>query len=174
MKHIKWVDRVFRFDFPVELLPNILERLQGTPARINEITATLTENQMQYKPDSRWSIKEHIGHLCDLETVHEKRIDDFLEGKPVLSAADMSNAATYHANYNAVALEQLLLNFAAGRTQFISRVEALADEKQRFASVHPRLKQAMRPVDLCYFVAEHDDHHLLSMRMIRNAVQNKI
>jgi predicted short-subunit dehydrogenase-like oxidoreductase (DUF2520 family) len=27
-------------------------------------------------------------------------------------------------------------------------------------SLHPRLKRPMRLIDLCFFVAEHDDHHL--------------
>jgi hypothetical protein len=31
-------------------------------------------------------------------------------------------------------------------------------------AVHPRLKISMRLVDLCYFVAVHDDHHLAVIR----------
>jgi hypothetical protein len=27
-------------------------------------------------------------------------------------------------------------------------------------ATHPRLQQEMSVVDLCFFVAEHDDHHL--------------
>jgi hypothetical protein len=27
-------------------------------------------------------------------------------------------------------------------------------------AVHPRLKRPMRLIDLCFFIAEHDDHHL--------------
>ncbi|MFT4669296.1 MAG: hypothetical protein ACI9M9_001964 [Flavobacteriaceae bacterium] len=29
--------------------------------------------------------------------------------------------------------------------------------------MHPRLKVLMRPVDLLFFVAEHDDHHLATI-----------
>jgi hypothetical protein len=31
------------------------------------------------------------------------------------------------------------------------------------SAVHPRLQQPMRLVDMLYFVAEHDDHHLARM-----------
>jgi|GEM_PF-4393916 len=31
-------------------------------------------------------------------------------------------------------------------------------------ALHPRLKTPMRIVDLAYFVAEHDDHHLSRIR----------
>jgi hypothetical protein len=30
-------------------------------------------------------------------------------------------------------------------------------------ALHPRLKRPMRLVDLCFFVAEHDDHHLATV-----------
>jgi len=31
------------------------------------------------------------------------------------------------------------------------------------AATHPRLKVKMTPVDLAFFDAEHDDHHLLKI-----------
>ena len=43
------------------------------------------------------------------------------------------------------------------------------------SSLHPRLKMQMTPVDLAWFDAEHDDHHLVKIqnliaRLICNAV----
>jgi hypothetical protein len=32
---------------------------------------------------------------------------------------------------------------------------------------HPRLEQPMTVVDLCFFVAEHDDHHLAAITSLR-------
>jgi hypothetical protein len=32
--------------------------------------------------------------------------------------------------------------------------------------VHPRLQQPMRVVDMAFFVAEHDDHHLARMTQL--------
>jgi hypothetical protein len=32
--------------------------------------------------------------------------------------------------------------------------------------IHPRLKQPMRLIDMCLFVAEHDDHHLMRMTVL--------
>ncbi len=34
------------------------------------------------------------------------------------------------------------------------------------AVVHPRLKQPMSMVDLFFFIAEHDDHHLARIREV--------
>jgi hypothetical protein len=41
---------------------------------------------------------------------------------------------------------------------------SLTDEQLERAALHPRLKTPMRIVDLAYFVAEHDDHHLARVR----------
>lgn len=41
-----------------------------------------------------------------------------------------------------------------------------AQELMRTAA-HPRLGQPMSVVDLCFFVAEHDDHHLATITELR-------
>lgn len=40
----------------------------------------------------------------------------------------------------------------------------LTDEQLTYSALHPRLKTPMRVIDLAYFVAEHDDHHLSRVR----------
>jgi hypothetical protein len=40
----------------------------------------------------------------------------------------------------------------------------LKDDQLLNTALHPRLKIPMRIVDLAYFVAEHDDHHLATIR----------
>lgn len=166
MLRTKWIDRTFTFDFPEGWMFNIIERLKGTTARLYWISATLSEPQLILKPDGKWSIKEHIGHLCDLEELHEGRLDDFLARKEILRAADMSNTKTVGANHNERSFEDLLSEFTQKRNQFVSRLYDLDDETLLTKSMHPRLQVLMRPVDVAYFTAEHDDHHLASIREI--------
>ena len=168
MQRAKWIERKFTFDFPEGWLPDILERLRGTSVRIREITLLLADDKASYKPGGKWSIKENIGHLTDLEELHEGRIDDIIAGKQILRAADMSNTKTVVANHNEKTVEQLLHEFSQKREQFISRLGQLDDETQIFRSLHPRLQVMMRPVDVAYFTAEHDDHHLAKIREILN------
>jgi hypothetical protein len=166
MTRTKWTERKFTFDFPEGWMFNIIERLRGTTARLYWISASLTEDQITYKPDGQWSIKEHIGHLSDLEELHEGRIGDFLARKEILRAADMSNAKTETANHNERSFEELLSEFTRKRNVLVSRLYDLDDETLLFRSLHPRLQVSMRPVDMAYFTAEHDDHHLASIREI--------
>jgi hypothetical protein len=166
MERTKWTDRTFNFDFPDGWLFNILERLRGTTARILEITSKLSEEAASKRVNDKWSIKENIGHLADIEELHEGRIEDFIARKDMLRAADMSNAKTFNANHNRKSLRDLVTEFAANRNHFIQRLEQLDDETLKFKSLHPRLQAAMRPVDVAFFAAEHDDHHLATIREI--------
>ena len=39
---LPWIERRWEFDFPVALYPDILERLRGTPARLDELVRGLS------------------------------------------------------------------------------------------------------------------------------------
>jgi hypothetical protein len=172
MEQAKWTERKFSFDFPAEWLPNIIERLLGTPPRLNEITSGLTEMQAAVRINGKWSIKEHIGHLSDLEELHEGRLDDFVARKKSLRPADMLNARTYQADHNSKSLRHLLNDFAVKRKHFVHKLSHLDSETYLFKALHPRLRKNMRPADVAYFTAEHDNHHLASVRHIIKEIRH--
>ena len=172
MKRTPWVERKFDFSLPVGIFPNVLERLEGTPARLEEMVNTLPPTILIARIDGKWSIQEHAGHLWDLEELHDGRINDYLKRTEILRPADMKNEKTYKANHNANSLQKILTSFRGSREHFVKRLEALDDETIAFASVHPRLKQPMHVVDFAYFVAEHDDHHLASIQEVSRVLQN--
>jgi hypothetical protein len=165
-KQINWVERKFDFNFPATVFPCIVERFRGTPARLEEMTKGLSENTLTFKPDGKWSIKEQVGHLIELEKLGEKRLDDFLAGAETLSAADMTNRATKEANYNSRQIQDILNEFRSARESIIRRLEKFDEKQAAITSVHPRLNQKMRIIDWVYFMSEHDDHHLASIRSI--------
>ena len=105
-------------------------------------------------------LQEHIGHLIVLETLHHNRILELQEGKEILTPADMSNAKTNAASYNDTSIIELLAQFVKVRTHFISDIRSLDETNLRHSAWHERLGRQMNPVDVCYFVAEHDGHHL--------------
>jgi hypothetical protein len=45
----------------------------------------------------------------------------------------------------------------------VERLEGIEPAYLSRTAVHPRLGQPMRIVDMAWFVAEHDDHHLARM-----------
>ncbi|MGZ3874160.1 MAG: hypothetical protein ACXVJD_14655, partial [Mucilaginibacter sp.] len=62
MQKTEWFNRKFPVMDDNGLLPAIIERLSGTPARIEETAANLNAGLLTLKTNDKWSIKEEIGH----------------------------------------------------------------------------------------------------------------
>lgn len=108
-------------------------------------------------------MKEHVGHLYDLEELWWKRLNDFVENREMLTTADLRNTKTNEANHNEKSLEQLLEQFSIERQKLLEATFEMDDAMLSRTSVHPRLNQPMRLIDSLYFVAEHDDHHIAAL-----------
>lgn len=155
-----WFDRRFPFPIPIELFVETLERLRGTPARLEERVRDADEATTRRRQDGRWSVRENVGHLTDLEPLWLGRAVDLAEGREELRPADLQNRATDEANHNDIDLPVLLAAFRAERSTLIARLESFTPDMARRTASHPRLGTPMTVLDLAYFVAEHDDHHL--------------
>lgn len=144
----------------------IYQRLQTAPQQLRQMVATLEGSLLRYRPGDKWSIAEHCGHLFILEPLWRGRIIDIIEGKPVLTSADLENKATFDAGFNEMDIEQVLADFERERKLTLQQLDLLTEEDLVKQSFHPRIKQPMRIRDHAYFVAEHDAHHLERIRWI--------
>lgn len=160
MQQTKWFSRTFDFSTTENIFPSIIERLAGTPARVEEKLKSIPAEILSVRIDGTWTIKENIGHLTDLEPLWQGRLEDILNGETDLRPTDLQNTATTKANHDAVAIEVLLTNFRNARMKTIELLNNLNEEDIFKSALHPRLKTPMRTMDLFLFVAEHDDHHL--------------
>lgn len=163
MRQRLWFERRFELGLPVEAFPEILERIRGTPLRVEERVSRTRAVLLTRRIGGRWSVQEHVGHLVDLEALWAGRLDDFEARATTLRPADTENRATWEADHNARTIDELLDEFRTRRGELVTRVEAKSDDELNRISLHPRLEQPMTVVDLLFFVAEHDDHHLASM-----------
>lgn len=169
-----WFERAFSLDSPVSLFANTVERLRGTPARLEERTLTLHVSTLTERPSDTWSIQENVGHLADLEPLWLGRFDDLVEHRGALRPADLTNKQTHEAVHNAASIEELLKSFRDLRAQMIDKLERLDEAAISLSAPHPRLKTPMRTIDLAHFIAEHDDHHLARItELIRADEQGK-
>ena len=157
---LAWIRRQFTFELPLGMYGNVVERVRGTPARLEDLRRGLSRELLTRRDDDKWSIQEQAGHLLDLEDLGMKRLDDFEAGRDVLPAADMSNQKTHEANHNANMIENILSAFRKERMAFVARLDSYDEAILTRTAVHPRLQQQIRVIDLVFFIAEHDDHHL--------------
>src|SRR5215203_5588578 len=154
-----WFQRSFHFDFPVGLFPVIFSRLEGSIFRLYSLLSNADDELCSHNANG-WSVKEHIGHLYDLEELWWKRLTDFTENKTVLTAADISNSKTRNAGHNEKTVEQLVQLFTSERQKILETIYGYDHIMLARTALHPRLNQPMRLLDALYFVAEHDDHHI--------------
>ena len=170
MQQIKWTERTFNFDFSSGLYPELIERLRGTPARVADRLQGAKSVPLNQRRGNSWSIQEHVGHLADLDDIlFLVRLDEYERGVESLQPADMSNRTTEAANHNARSLAEVLDYFRRTRAVLVERLAGLEPSLFSRTAFHPRLKVQMRLVDLMFFQAEHDDHHLATITEILRA-----
>lgn len=169
---ILWFDRKFEFDHLKGTFPSIYERLDGLMVRLRHKLGTIPAEHLTQKLDNKWSIKEHIGHLLDLEELWSARMDDFLNAREELHPADLENRKTHEAEHNEAPIADLLECLEKERERLLNYCRKLERDAESRTSLHPRLKQPMRVIDLAYFVAEHDDHHLAAITEIQRKLEN--
>ena len=161
MRRTPWFERRFA---PIDdngLLPGILERLDGTPARL---AALLRAQAAMAAAQPGWTSAQELGHLIDLEPLWLARVHDIAAGRSDLTVADLTNRATHEGDHDRWPLEALAARFAEARARLVAALRDLTAADLERAARHPRLGTPMRVVDLAYFVAEHDDHHLARLR----------
>lgn len=166
MKRQKWVDKNFQFELSSDKYNLVLKKLSENSDIIARLVSGLPEDILTKKINNHWSIKENVGHLIDLEQVHDGRIDDFIAGKDILRPADMNNTKTNEANHNIKKNDDLIEQFKSVRENFVKRLKSLDVNILSRSAKHPRLNQPMRPIDMAQFVLEHDEHHIQTIKEI--------
>lgn len=156
----RWAKRQFDFGFSVDLYPELIERLRGTPARIEERVGSFPDFMLTLRDGESWSIQENAGHLLDLEPLFVGRLGEYSAGAEILRRADMSNRKTWQAQHNHDSIESILAKFRQERFMPVERLENWKPSQFGLSAIHPRLNVPMRLVDMMFFHAEHDDHHL--------------
>lgn len=159
----RWFDRKFDFAQLSVSVEGLIERLRFTPLRLRERVKNLSARDVTHSVDGKWSIKENVGHLNDLEPLWHTRIEEIVAGVRVMKEADLSNTKTHEAEHNQIPLEKLLSQFTTNRAKLVNLCEQNSEVLTTASAIHPRLDKPMKIVDLMYFVAEHDDHHLATI-----------
>ena len=159
----RWFDRTFTLGLAVADAAGVISRLRSTPDRLHAALEGVPEPVRVHRPGGRWSMQEHAGHLFDLDVLFDQRLDDFDRGAETLRAADLENRRTHEAGHNERAPGAILDQFRDARAAMVARLDRMGPSGLSRMSRHPRLGQPMSVVDLCYFIAEHDDHHLAAI-----------
>jgi uncharacterized damage-inducible protein DinB len=168
----RWFDRTFELGLSADAAPELLERLRRTPERLAKAVRGLPVGVLSRRPEGKWSMQENAGHLLDLEPLWDQRLDDYDAGAKELHPADLENRRTHEAAHNERGFSGILADFSAVRGRIVDRLSRMSRVELARTALHPRLRQPMSVVDLCFFVAEHDDHHLRTIDELRSLFAN--
>ncbi len=166
MRLTPWSDRHLAFGKGLDELPVLLERLNGTAARLVALTAHVPRERLRLRPYGSWSVAEHIGHLIYLQDRLEERVDDFAARRQELCWIDMAEQVTALERHRSQDLGDLIEEFRLKRTYFVKRVNEFDPGALRHRAINRCRGISMTAVDMVLYVAEHDDHHLAAMRRI--------
>lgn len=161
MNNLPWFERNLKFGYPIEMLPYFLERLEGSIVRIQSKVKGVDDKILSTRLNDKWSIKQNIGHLAEVDEIANKRMDEMVKEIPILSPAVFEPQ-----DYNPWPIEKVLELFKTTRLKNLIKYKSIPEGDLLKSSLHPRLKVQMTPVDLAWFDAEHDDHHFLTINKI--------
>ncbi len=115
-----WIERKFSYDHLTEAdFPSLVDRLRATPARIESTVKDLPREILTRRDGGSWSIQEQVGHLLEVDALHDGRLTDYDAAASVLRPADMENTRTHAARYNDREIEEVLAGFRGVRGRFV-------------------------------------------------------
>lgn len=159
-----WFERRFNFDLPVSAAPGIIERLRGTPVRVEHRLSAIPRDILIRRPSpDHWSIQENAGHLLDIEAVWLTRINDLAIGRNTLTPGDAENRATFQAHHNEHPLGRIVERLVEARAELVGQLEGADEADWLRSAMNREIQKPMRLLDLAVYIAEHDDHHLATI-----------
>lgn len=161
MSTLPWFERNLTFGLPKAMLPFYLERLEGTIVRVEKKVQDHDDALLSTASNGKWSVKQHIGHLAEVDGIANRRLREMIDGVPVMSPAVFEPQ-----DYRSWTIGRVVNFFRDARQKNLAAYRAMAETDLLKPSIHPRLKVPMTPVDLAWFDAEHDDHHLVKINEI--------
>jgi hypothetical protein len=164
-----WSERKMEFNRPVGELPLLAERMLGTSDRILAMVRNVPPERLELRIQGKWSVLEHIGHLVVLDERMQVRIEDWLSLSGRLSPIDLANQQVFLDGQRLRELGDVLTEHRILREALVKGVMNLPLAVHSHYALHPCRHLRMRPIDMFQFLAEHDDHHLATMRRLVRA-----
>lgn len=163
----RWADRSFQFVHPPWMLADMIERLRGVVPRLRPLLSELDEVTAHRRHENTWSIAQNVGHLSDVEQLWQERLEDLRQGRDTYTPADPVRFQSLSERHQTRPLAATVAELAERRGRLVEALAQASPGLQRASAFHERLQTRMRLVDCAQFAAEHDDHHLLRIRTLR-------
>ena len=166
MRLTPWSERRLDYGRDDLELPILVERLRGTPSRVLELFRGRPVERLTMHLHGRWCALEHVAHLIELQDHFERRLDDLCALRPEVGVIDLTGQEVRLRAQCRRSPGDVLEEFRLKRMAFVERVQELEAPVHRHVARHPCEGRPYRTVDMLHWIAEHDDHHLASIRSL--------
>ena len=150
---------------------DLVERLNEATATLKDGVAGLSEEVLTaYPEDGGWSIKETVGHLCDVSHILHKRLDMMIKlEEPRLAGYDPEELADGR-NAQGQHIDALLAEFASQRAETVEMLSELVHWNWARPGRHPALGRisVRQQVDAWL---DHEAEHLAQVRRLTDGAQ---
>ena len=145
----------------ISLLPDedILKILEEQKISSEKFLKTISEDQGNYSyAEGKWTIKEVIGHIIDVERVMAYRALCFSRGEKQNQPGFEQDDYIVNGNYNNRTLSDLISEFVAMRNANLFMVKSFSDEMLKQSGIASDNKVTV--LALIYIIAGHERHHI--------------
>lgn len=145
-----------------DLIPNdgfLMEHLAINLANTQKFVLTLPEDKLLYRyAEGKWSIKEVINHLIDMERIYAYRALRFARNDKTILPGFDDNEYVKHSGANSRDISALLKEFEAVRHSTIAMIDGLEEEAFIRSGIINDKSVSARA--LLYHIAGHELHHI--------------
>jgi hypothetical protein len=158
----------------LEELRSCLPVLTAEPEQLAAAVAGLDTEALDFRPEPRkWSIRQIVAHLADMEILYAYRMRQMLADKsPTIAPIDQDDWAD-HLHYDKIPIADSLDFFRSTRlatVRMLSRIEA--DDLKRSA-YHPEHQRQVTLAELCGMMVGHVQNHLGQIERLKRLVREQ-
>lgn len=146
--------------FTIVMIENQVNALLDNILTLKNLISNISEDKAELKPDQKWSIKEHVGHLLTIESLWIARLDDFAMGKATLRPWNGTNADTEAGEFNKQRLAKIFEDFESIRSAHVKMIEFYLPKQDVLSSLHEGKQMKMTLRDHLEVMANHDRQHI--------------
>ena len=138
----------------------LLYGLQASPVVLERLMKSASPEMFDSKPDSeRFSLREALAHLADLETLWNSRVEAIIAEEGVTFEGQDPDEAAKKNKYETIDPADSLKKFSEGRARLVKTLSDLPTESwNRFGNHSQAGKLTIH--EIAQFVLGHDGYHL--------------
>jgi uncharacterized damage-inducible protein DinB len=144
---------------------DLVEQLNANTARLRSAVGGLDDAALSRRSDGGWSIKDVVGHLCDVSRIMRERLHKMIKlEEPQLARYD-ADALASGRNAQSSRIEDLLAEYAAQRAETVDMLSELVHWNWARTGRHPTMGKISIRQQVDAWLA-HEDEHLAQIASI--------